>query len=102
MDPDVLRLADALDDLASFLAAHRERDWAERVAKDARRVRRGGGFGVTDFLSAFGGMGSMNDLVVHPLNGDASADDTNALNDAFERLRSDAWRQATALRNDAQ
>jgi hypothetical protein len=102
MDPDVLRLADALDDLAAFLAAHGEPSWAEWVAQDAGRVRRADGYGVIHFLSAFGGMGSLNDVVFNPLNDNASGEEASELNEGFERLRSAAWRQATALRHDAQ
>ncbi len=102
MDPDVLRLADALDDLAAFLAAHGERSWAEWVAQDAGRVRRADGNGVIHFLSAFGGMGSLNDLVFHPLNGNASDGEAGALNERFEQLSSAAWRQAEALRHETQ
>lgn len=102
MEPDVRRLADALDELAAFLADHGEGFWANWVAQDARRVRRGDGYGVTHFLSAFGGMGSLNDVVFDPRNGNASADAVQVLNERFEHLCRDAWQQATALRHEAQ
>lgn len=102
MDPDVIRLADAMDALASFLATHNEPHWAEWVGKDAQLVRRGDGYGVIHFLSAFGGMGSLNDLVFHPLNGNATDGEAAVLNEEFARLSSSAWSQANSLRHDAQ
>lgn len=102
MDPDVLRLADALDELAQFLAAHSAPFWADWISKDAARVRQGDGYGVTNFLSAFGGMGSLNDLLFTPANGNASSvAEGNELQDRFDRLCGDAWSLAEALRHDA-
>src|SRR5437588_343897 len=57
VDPEVARLASLLDELAALLRAHSETRWAEWVAKDAALVRRGDAYGLTHFLSAFGGMG---------------------------------------------
>ncbi len=103
MDPDVIRLADALDDLASFLVAHAEPTWGEWIAKDASSVRRGDGYGVTHFLSAFGGMGSLNDVAFHPMNGNAaSIPEAEELNRQLRNLVSKAWTQADALRRAAQ
>ncbi len=103
MDPDAVRLADALDDLAAFLAAHKEGRWAEWVGQDASRVRRRDPDRLTHFLSAFGGMGSLNDLYIQPLSGDASSQDAVALTEAFDRLLllEAAWEKADALRHDA-
>lgn len=62
MDDDTTALADAMDQLAAFLAEGTFATWSDRVRKDAARVRRGDGHGVTHFLMWFGGMGSLNDL----------------------------------------
>jgi hypothetical protein len=103
MDADVVRLADALDDLATFLIAHSEPSWGDWIARDAVLVRRGDGRGVTHFLSAFGGMGSLNDLLFDQENGNAASEpEAKALNERFEELRDRAWRQAITLRHAAQ
>lgn len=103
MDPDVIRLADTLDELASFLMAHSEPTWGEWIAKDANLVRRGDGYGVTHFLSAFGGMGSLNDLGFHPIDGKAaSISAAEELNKQLGDLVGRAWTQADALRRAAQ
>jgi hypothetical protein len=103
MDPTVIRLADALDELAEFLAGHSEPAWADWVAKDAARLRQGDGSGVTHFLSAFGGMGSLNDLAFDPINGNAaSAAEGAELQERFELLCANARELADGLRRAAQ
>jgi len=103
VDPDVARLADALDELGAFLHEHAEPGWASWVSEDAARVRRDDGYGVTHFLSAFSGMGSLNDLMFHPANGNAAdIREAEALQQRFDRLRSTAFVLASALRRDAE
>jgi hypothetical protein len=99
MDTDITRLADALEELAAFLAAHDEPFWADWVGQDARRIRQGDGYGVTHFLSAFGGMGSLNDVTL-AAGGDAT-DDGRALDERFDTLRRSAWELAQALHREA-
>jgi hypothetical protein len=58
---------------------------------------------VTHFLSAFGGMGSLNDLLFSPRNGTAETQAEAALlNARFRHLLDAAWSQADALRRDAE
>jgi hypothetical protein len=52
--------------------------------------------GLTRFLSYFGGMGSLSDLVL-VRDGQPLAVE----NDQLDRLRSNAWRLAFALRHEA-
>lgn len=52
-------------------------------------------------LSAFGGMGSLNDLVIHPRNGHAIEDDEiSAVNEELGRLTSAVYSEASALRRE--
>jgi hypothetical protein len=62
MDSDLDRLAKAMDQFAAFLRDVGETRWSDWVSSDAERVRSGDYGGVDHFLSAFGGMGSINDL----------------------------------------
>jgi Domain of unknown function (DUF6966) len=103
MDPDVARLADALDRLAGFLADHGEERWAAWVAADARQVRNGDPGGVSHFLQALGGMGSLNDLVFAPVNGNVRSEaEGRQLTEELRRMTSDAYRQASDLRASAE
>ena len=85
------RLVGLLDELAALLLAHSEARWAEWVAKDAALVRRGDAYGLTHFLSAFGGMGSLNDMLLDPRSDEKR----------FHALTSEAWTLATALKREA-
>lgn len=69
MDADVKRLAELIEAAEALLSSHGERKWSGWLARDARLIRSLDVQGVEHFLSAFGGMGSINDLVLHPMNG---------------------------------
>ncbi len=69
IDAEVQELAKSLEYASDFLLKYGVPSWASWLAKDARLVRNGDYYGVEHLLSAFGGMGSLNDLVLHPTNG---------------------------------
>jgi hypothetical protein len=85
-------LIETLTELSSLLRQHDEQHWASWIDSDLRRIGSGDLNGVTHLLSAYGGMGSFNDLVLHPANGHRV--DTASIvrvNDALSLLRSRAW-----------
>jgi hypothetical protein len=88
MDPEVERLTNLLDELAGLLAAHTWAHWAEWVERDAASLRAGDRQGLSHFLSAFGGIGSLNDIVLQPRTED----------ERFVSLKEQAWAVATDLR----
>ena len=51
-----------LDDAAMLLGRHKFDHWADWLTRDAARIRRLDFYGVEHLLSAFGGMGSLNDI----------------------------------------
>lgn len=57
MGPKTARLVGLLERLAPLLSNH----WREWIEKDLAEIRAGDFYGVEHFLSAFGGMGSIND-----------------------------------------
>jgi hypothetical protein len=63
VEDELQLLATALERFALFLRRHGEAHWAEWVQGDSERLRARDYTGVEHFLSAFGGMGSLNDLV---------------------------------------
>jgi hypothetical protein len=75
----------AVEEAVTLLRAHREERWAEWLERGGRLVAAGDGYGVEHLLRAFGGMGSLNDLVL-------GRDD-----DAFWELRERIWESARAL-----
>jgi hypothetical protein len=103
VDPDVERLAGTLEELAALLGAHAEARWASWVAHDAVLIRLGDGHGVTHFLSAFGGMGSLGDVVFVPADPSTqSSSEADAATRRLQELRSTAWRLANDLRHEAE
>jgi hypothetical protein len=96
VDPEVARLAGLLDELATLLAAHAQERWAEWLARDATLLRAGDGYGVLHFRSAFGGMGSLEDVILSPGPTESAADDW------FRSLRTEAWNLSTALVPDTE
>lgn len=80
-------------ELEQFLEQHGEDSWSARVGRAADSVSRSDSYGLERFLSFFGGMGSLDDLVLH-------RDGTwlTTENDRFDALRSKAWALAKRLK----
>lgn len=68
MGPRTTELLERLDQMSQLLLAVGEVYWSEWFAKDAETIRAGNFSGVDHFLGAFGGMGSVNDLIIDPRN----------------------------------
>ncbi|MDR6198528.1 hypothetical protein QE374_000437 [Microbacterium sp. SORGH_AS428] len=66
-------LEQSLRELNTLLASVGETFWAQWAARAADRIAAGGDPG--DVRGVFGGMGSFNDLVIHPANGHSVTDD---------------------------
>jgi hypothetical protein len=67
-------LIETLDELRGLLRGHREEFWADWVDRDVEKLRGDDGEGARHFLSALGGMGSLNDVYFHPFNGNAKSE----------------------------
>lgn len=114
------RLLATLDDAAALLVEHGEHGWAAWLEGDRRRIAQGDLAGLDHLLAAFGGMGSLNDLVFDPRNGNALSpghdadhrtgrgtgrgtdrhpvDDRD--NEALDAFRSSIYADATAVRHE--
>ncbi len=97
-DPEIKCLANSLESASEFLLKYGVPSWSSWLAKDARLIRNGDFYGVEHLLSAFGGMGSLNDLVLHPINGHPVPDtDVNRVNDEWQAMLSDISTKARKL-----
>jgi hypothetical protein len=102
MGPKTKSLIDTLTELSSLLRQHDEQHWSSWIESDLRRIGSGDLHGVTHFLSAYGGMGSFNDLVLHPENGHrVDIASVRRVNDALSILRSRAWSLADEISREA-
>jgi len=71
ISPDLAKLAEFLDEAETLLRQHHIPHWADWLARDAQLIRNKDFYGIEHLRSAFGGMGSLNDLnlaVRHPDN----------------------------------
>jgi len=66
--PEIQRLVELLESIQALLTKHGEKHWSVWLEKDVRLIINLDLYGVEHFLSSFGGMGSINDLVLHSLN----------------------------------
>jgi hypothetical protein len=93
------RLQGAVAVTVGLLESCGEMEWAGILVGRLARVDAYGGNGLDSVLSLFGGMGSFNDLVLHPLNGHLVEPDALAeVNERLEFLREEILESATALR----
>lgn len=69
MGPNTQRLVLELEKGADLLRSCSENHWANWLTKSATLLRRGQLKGIEHFEQAFGGMGSINDLMLSPVNG---------------------------------
>jgi hypothetical protein len=90
-----------LDEASALLAKHDVHHWAAWLSEDRERIANHDRYGVEHLLMAFGGMGSLNDVVFHPMNGNASGEDIDDWDNAeLDSLRSKLFTDATALRRE--
>jgi hypothetical protein len=94
LHPEVQALLDAMRALEAHLN-HFDDLWAGHVRRAADEVANSDAHGIERFLALFGGMGSLNDVVLQS-NGKA----LTVENDQFDELRSKAWLLAHNLRDE--
>lgn len=92
LHPDVQALASVMHDLEDFLRDQGQDHWAESVGHSARLIDRSDAYGLERFLGLFGGMGSLNDLVLW-----REGDPLRAENERLDELLSRAWTLAKRL-----
>lgn len=98
MHRNIQKLVALLMAAQSLLAQYGEKHWSSWLENDARLIRNLDLYGVEHLLTAYGGMGSINDLVIHPTNGHKIKDsDVASANEKFEILRTKIYSLAKRL-----
>lgn len=64
MGPKTTALIEVLDQTASLLRANGEEHWSKWMHTSSSRLKRSDYTGIELLLSAYGGMGSFNDLII--------------------------------------
>ena len=76
-----------------------EEHWAAWLRGDLGRLRRGDRYAIEHLLGAYGGMGSINDVLISPHNGhDVSEHEGEATTAELRRLLSAIYDSASGLR----
>jgi HAD superfamily hydrolase (TIGR01509 family) len=93
------RLLENLASVCDILRRIESDLWLEWMELDALRIDSGDPLGLTHLLSAFGGMGSFNDLVIDPRNGHPVSEvEANRLDEQLCIMRAFIWSDAVELR----
>jgi hypothetical protein len=92
LHPDVARLAGTLEAMTILLKLHGDHRWAEQIERCRSSIARSDYQGVERLLHFYGGMGSLNDVILQS-GGVTPAED----NERFAALRTNAWEQAHSL-----
>jgi hypothetical protein len=91
-------LVELLTETAALLRRYGETHWAAWMERDAALLRRSDAEGIRHLLSAFGGMGSFNDLWLDPRNGHAVTESAVvAVNEDLSDRQARIYRLATEL-----
>ena len=102
MGPKTTQLLTLLDEIARLLRSVGEDHWAVWLEKDAAWIRASDAYGVAYFLQAFGGMGSLNDVYIHPVNRHpVTESDAAAVNERLREWRRRAYELAEDIRREA-
>lgn len=100
--PKTAELIALLESAVTLLRSCDDKQWVSWLEKDTARLRASDFEGIEHFLQAFGGMGSINDLVLHPLNGHRLTEqETTQANERLRALLSRAWELARQIRSVA-
>ena len=101
MDPKTKELLSLLDQTIELLDRYEEAHWSRRLEKAKKRIENRDFSGVTYLLSAYGDLGSFNDLVIHPLNGHKIDDDVvPAVNEKLDSLRGRMFEVAGQIKRE--
>jgi hypothetical protein len=90
-----------LEALTALLKRYGVNHWAKWLAGDLVRIKSGDAGGIDHLLSAYGGMGSFNDVYICPENGHVIvADEIKSVNDNFAELKSEVYALAFAIKRE--
>jgi hypothetical protein len=100
-DARLARLIRNLNEIADLLRKHGESHWLRWATTCRTELDTHDAAAFDHVLGAFGGMGSLNDLLILGANGHAvGPEEESIVNDRLADLRTAIWDDATVLRHD--
>jgi hypothetical protein len=103
MGPKTQELVSVLEELISLLDGAGEQGWSIWMQQARRWILQENFSGIDKVIQAYGGMGSLNDLVLGGKNVDGRIiwdQDDRLLNERFQIIKSKAWELASEISND--
>lgn len=97
-------LLETLDKLVQLLESDREQRWSKWIRQSRERLQDSDFSGIEHLLSAYGGMGSFNDLIICQSyeNGKFHWKDGHVeKNNRLDELRGKAWELADSIRKES-
>ena len=92
LDPDVEAFARLLREIEALLSKHGQDHGAREVNLCLRSIERSDAYGLHRFLGAFGGMGSLNDVVFYSEGVDLTVE-----SESLRRLKTEAFQLGQKL-----
>ena len=96
-------LLETLDEIIQLLESDGEQHWSRWIRQSRERLQNSDFSGIEHLLSAYGGMGSFNDLVICQSyeNGESQwQEGYSEKNDRLNELRGKVWELADAMRRE--
>ena len=92
-----------LEQIEHLLVIHREQHWSAWITRDITAIKKYDAHGIVHLLSAYGGMGSFNDLWLCAANGHRIDEmEVMGVNDTLSALRSEAYALAKEIEHKIQ
>lgn len=101
MPSEIDTLAEMLDKAEALPRSYEQIQWAKWLSNDARMIRSLDGYGIEHLLSAYGGMGSINDVVLQRITTGNEVVVPESDNERFALLRNEIYVLARSLRSRA-
>ena len=90
-------------ELASLLREFQAQPWADLVARGLELIEAGDRHGLNRILALQGGIGSLSDLVIHPMNSHPISEGRiDEVNSRLAALRATVFETARSLQRDPQ
>ena len=97
------QLISILEQIEHLLVTHGEQHWSAWITRDITVIKKYDAHGIVHLLSAYGGMGSFNDLWLCAANGHRIDEmEVSGVNDTLSALRSEAYTLAKEIENKIQ
>jgi hypothetical protein len=101
MDPEIAELEKSIQEAADLLHAYEETHWENWLRVNLHLIQNRQMRGLEGMLRAYGGMGSINDLYLHPHNGHKLKEaEVDSVNDSLGRLLGRIYALCDKLRRE--